>query len=51
MEMISKVENGFEGLYFIFNSEKGRYVECFIEYDEEQDELIVWANDYIVGRI
>jgi len=48
---ISNVKKDEDGLYFVFNSARGRFVECMVEYDEEMDELIVRGNDHIVGKI
>lgn len=50
-EVIGNLRLDEDGLYFIFRSVLGRFVECMVEYDEETDELVVRGNDHIVGRI
>ena len=48
---ISKVKEVKDGLYFVFRSKSGRFVECVVEYDDEKDALILRGNDSICGRI
>ena len=39
------------GIYFVFRSKSGRFVECMVEYDEEDDEVLLRGNDHVYGRI
>ncbi len=54
---ISGVKEEDGGICFVFLSRMGgasgtgRFVECFVEYDEEEDAVILRGNDSECGRI
>lgn len=48
---ISEVSEENGGIYFVFRSRSGRFIECFVEYDEERDAVILRGNDSECGGI
>ncbi len=49
---ISSVQEEKDGvIYFVFRSRSGRFVECMVEYNEEDDEVLLRGNDHVYGRI